>query len=249
MIWSLDLVASMALGGFCLIVVGLHRAGVGQRGFDRVQRQGGTLFLNKVVMEAGYALLQPAVRWCQRKSVSPAWLSWLSLIPAVLAAAAGAQGFWGLAAWALLASALLDVLDGAVARHTDRVSTGGAILDSVLDRYVEFLCFGGVLWFYRGSAFMALLVLSALLGSFMITYSTAKAEALRLTPPRGMMKRSDRLAVLIMGAGLTPISQMWWEPAGGAAAWPLAVAVGLIAILSNVSAITRFRALHRATLS
>lgn len=247
MIWSVDLIAAIALGSFCLIVVCLHLGGFGERGFDRVRRQGGTFFLSGVVMEAGYALLQPVVRWCQRRAVSPALLSWLSLAPALVVAGAGAKGYWGMAAWALLASALLDVLDGAVARATDRTSAGGAVLDSVLDRYVEFLCFGGVGWFYRESPVMVLLVLSALMGSFMVTYSTAKAEALQLTPPRGLMKRSDRLAVLIMGAGLTPISQMWWESNGSDRAWPLAIAVGIIAVLANVSAINRFRALHRAT--
>lgn len=240
-----DLVASCALGGFIVAVLAAHRLARGPRHYDRVAQQGGTVVLGTGVMNAGYWLLQPAVRACVRAGVSPAALSWFSLGPAAFAGLAAAWGHWGFAAWGLLASALLDVLDGAVARAAQRASAGGAILDSVLDRYAEFFFFAGMLVAYRGLLPVQLLVLTALFGSFLITYSTAKAEALRLTPPRGCMKRSDRLALLTVGALLAPVSQRWWEPAGTWPAWPVLAAVGLIAVLANGSAVARFAALSR----
>ncbi len=76
-------------------------------------------------------------------------------------------------------------------------------------------------------------------------FSTAKAEALRLTPPRGFMKRSDRLALLVAGALLTPASLHWFEPGSGPYAWPILAAVGLIAVFANLSAVIRLTALAR----
>lgn len=245
-----DLLASLALGAFCAGTLVAFRLMSAALGYDRVAQQGGTVFLATPVMNAGYWLLQPVVRICVNTNTSPAALSWLSLAPAALAGAAAAAGHWGAAAWCLLASALLDVLDGAVARAANRASPGGAILDSVLDRYAEFFFFAGVLVYYRGLLAAQLLVLAALLGSFLITYSTAKAEALRLTPPRGSMKRSDRIALLVTGTALAPLSQRWLEPAGGHwPAWPVLGAVALIAVLANLSAIARFTALGRSAKS
>lgn len=242
-----DLLASLALGAFCAGTLVAFRFAGAARGYDRVAQQGGTVFLATPVMNAGYWLLQPVVRLCVKTSTSPAALSWLSLAPAALAGIAAATGHWGAAAWCLFASALLDVLDGAVARAANRASPAGAVLDSVLDRYAEFFFFAGVLAYYRDLLAAQLLVLAALLGSFLITYSTAKAEALRVTPPRGSMKRSDRIALLVTGTALTPFSQRWLEPADSRwPAWPVLGAVALIAVLANLSALARFAALSRS---
>ena len=247
--WPVNLWASLLGGGLCLLaLVGLGLFGGGWRQrHERVTQQGGSLFLGLGVMQAGYSLLQPVVRWAVRSGVSPAAITWTSLVPAFGAGVSAAWGHWGFVAWGLLLSALFDVLDGAVARATKTASAGGAILDSVLDRYAEFFVFAGALVFYRDVLFMQGLVLAALFGSLLITYSTAKAEALRITPPRGTMKRSDRITVLVTGAALTPLAQQWDQGVGpdGIEAWPMALAIGLIAVLANVSAVRRFAALSR----
>ncbi len=244
--WPPDLFAAIALGLFCAAVIAAYVIfGRGPANFARVDQQGGSIFLGRGVMNAGYWMLQPAVKLGLAAQVSPAALSWLSLAPAALAGLAVARGHWGFAAWGLFASALLDVLDGAVARATGRASARGAILDSVLDRYAEVFFFAGALVYFRASLPAQGLVFAALFGSMMITYSTAKAEALRLTPPRGSMKRSDRLALLIAGAALTPGAQRWLESPGGGTAWPALGTIGLIAVLANLSAIARFVSLSR----
>lgn len=247
--WPADLLATAALGLLCAGgILAAAFPGSGPASFARVEAQGGSFILGRGLMNAGYRLLQPAVRFCTGANISPAALTWLSLAPAALAGVAVARGHWGFAAWGLLLSALLDVLDGAVARAAGRTSARGAILDSVLDRYAEFFFFAGALAYYRGLLPAQALVLAALFGSMMITYSTAKAEALQLTPPRGSMKRSDRIALLVAGAALTPVSQRWLEPAGaGWTAWPALAAIGGIAVLANLSAIARFAALSRHT--
>ncbi|MEO7599968.1 MAG: CDP-alcohol phosphatidyltransferase family protein [Opitutus sp.] len=240
-----DLLASLAMGAFCGLLLAAHRIAGAPRGYQRVKQQGSTFFLGPSLMHAGYWMLQPAVRGCTKTSTPPAVISWLSLVPAVASAIAGATGHWGWAAWCLLASALLDVLDGAVARALGEMSPGGAVLDSVLDRYAEFIFFAGAMIYYRYSLAAQLIVLAALLGSFLVTYSTAKAEALQVTPPRGSMKRSDRLAVLIAGTAAAPLSIYWFEASDRVIAWPVLIAMGVIALFANVSAVRRFVALAR----
>jgi phosphatidylglycerophosphate synthase len=240
-----DLVASLALGGFSATLLITHRLRRSAPVYSRVTQQGGTVFIGTDAMNAGYWFLQPAVRQCVRHGLSPALLSWLSLIPAALAGVAAAWGHFGIAAWSLLASALCDVLDGAVARAAQTNSAAGAVLDSVLDRYAEFFFFAGLLVYYRHVLAVQLLVMVALLGSFLITYSTAKAEALGLTPPRGAMKRSDRLTLLIIATGLAPMVHHWLEAPAERLAYPVLVAIAMIAVLANGSAIARFVALSR----
>ncbi|HVS51199.1 MAG TPA: CDP-alcohol phosphatidyltransferase family protein [Opitutaceae bacterium] len=237
------LVAVMA-GSFA--VYGVRRLARGPVDYERVQLQGGTFFLAGEIMNAGYWLLQPVVRGCVRAGITPAMLTWFSLGPALGASLAAAYGRWALAAWGLLASSLLDVLDGAVARAQGRASRAGAVLDSTLDRYVEFAFFGGLLIHYRAQLPVQLLCFAAVTASMLVTYSTAKAEALGVKPPRGWMRRSDRMACLVIGALLSPLSLHWleadaagnpWHP------WPMIAALGAIALFGHMSAALRFRAL------
>jgi CDP-diacylglycerol---glycerol-3-phosphate 3-phosphatidyltransferase len=242
---TIDAMASLALGGCTAALIATRAFRAARPSYGRVVQQGATFFLGANLMHAGYGMLQPVVRWCTRHGVSPGLITWYSLVPALAAAIAAGDGHWGLAAWCLLASALFDVLDGAVARASSQISPAGAVLDSVLDRYAEFFFFCGLFVYYRGWIAAQLVILAALFGSFLITYSTAKAEALQLTPPRGSMKRSDRLTVLILGNALAPLSPAWLETSRQA--WPVLAAAALIALGANASALRRFAALSRAT--
>lgn len=238
-----DLIASFLLAIGCAVLLGAHRLAGGPNGFQRVVQQGQTFVLGFNLMHAGFWMLQPVVRVCVRLGISPSAVTWLSLLPAAAGAVAAATGHWGLAAWCLLAGGLLDVLDGALARALVRTSEAGAVLDSALDRYVEFLFFAGVFIYYDGHLVVQALVMAALLGSFQVTYSSAKAEALGLPPPRGIMRRSDRLALMIVGSAFAPVAHQWFEAPDSRTAWPVVLAVAAIAVLANLSAILRFRKL------
>lgn len=240
-----DVLASLGLGASCVILLTAHRLAGAPGGYQRVVQQGASFFLGWNLMHAGYWMLQRIVRHCTQIGVPPAAISWLSLVPAMAASMAAATGHWGAVAWCLLVSALLDVLDGAVARAANHTSEAGEVLDSVLDRYAEFIFFAGVFIYYSERLPAQLLVLTALLGSFLVTYSTAKADALGIEPPRGWMKRSDRLTVLILGAALSPLSLHWFEAASPPYAWPMLGGLGIIAVLANFSAIIRFSTLAR----
>ena len=89
----------------------------------------------------------------------------------------------------------------------------------------------------------------ALLGSFMVSYGSAKAEALGVAVPRGAMRRAERAVWLCGGALLSPLAAALGESAG-VAPWigeaPMLFALAMVALVSNVSAARRLSAVARA---
>jgi phosphatidylglycerophosphate synthase len=159
-----------------------------------------------------------------------------------------AAGHFGSAACFGTISALLDALDGMVARLTHVSSDAGEVLDAAVDRYVEFFMLGGLVIYYREIPVLMVLAFAALIGSFMVSYSSAKAEALHVDPPKGSMRRPERALYLLLGCAFAPVTIPWLERVREfpiAIAHPVIVALGLIGVLSNVSAVERFWAIAK----
>jgi CDP-diacylglycerol--glycerol-3-phosphate 3-phosphatidyltransferase len=175
----------------------------------------------------------------------------ITLFSVVLAAVGGvllAFGHFGYAAIAMIIASLGDALDGLVARRTRTASVGGALLDASVDRYEEFFFLGGLAVFFRQTPVALVLTLLALAGSFMISYGSAKAEALGVAVPPSAMRRAER-AVCLCGGALLATPCDWVARSAALPGWlrvvPVLVALGLVAVVANVSAILRLRALAR----
>jgi CDP-diacylglycerol--glycerol-3-phosphate 3-phosphatidyltransferase len=128
---------------------------------------------------------------------------------------------WG-GAFLLVASAF-DMLDGAVARSTATTSKFGGFLDSTLDRYSESVVFLGVLIYFLDTADAktgSILVFIATVGSLMISYARARAEALGWKASVGLVARPERVILLALGL---LIGQPLW------ALWALAILTHLTA--------------------
>jgi CDP-diacylglycerol---glycerol-3-phosphate 3-phosphatidyltransferase len=97
-------------------------------------------------------------------------------------------------------SALCDTLDGKVARLNQTTSHFGAFLDSSLDRYSEGIYFSAIAYYFflQGQPVLAGLALSALLGSFEISYTRARAEGLDLDGKVGFWTRLERMVFLFV---------------------------------------------------
>jgi CDP-diacylglycerol--glycerol-3-phosphate 3-phosphatidyltransferase len=169
----------------------------------------------------------------------------------VLAAIAGVLlcfGQFGWAAVAMVTASLGDALDGLVARRTGTSSMAGALLDASVDRYEEFLFLGGLAIYFDQSVGALALTLLALAGSFMVSYGSAKAEALGVPVPSGAMRRAERAVCLCAGVAATPMLA-WLARGSTLPAWtaeaPIFAALGLVAVVANVSAIRRLRFLAR----
>jgi phosphatidylglycerophosphate synthase len=157
-------------------------------------------------------------------------------------------GQFGSAAVAIVIASLGDALDGLVARRSNTVSVAGALLDATGDRYQEFFLLGGLAVYFRGFVFGLIATLLALAGSFMVSYSSAKAEAMGVPVPPGLMRRPERAVCMCVA---TALMVPWAWLAGDsvlpawAASFPMLAGVSLIAVMANISAARRMHSLSR----
>lgn len=149
------------------------------------------------------------------------------------AAALVATGNFWQGGVAMLFFSLLDVFDGALARLTGKATPFGAVFDAVLDRASEAALLLGVVIFYAGEdgTLEIVLAYAALGGSVMVSYVRARAEANGVLVKEGLFTRAER--VIILGAGL--ILDV------------VPVALAVLAILANLTAVQRLIAVHRLT--
>lgn len=148
-----------------------------------------------------FYLTRPVVKLVARVPVSPDVLSWFGLVLAAGAATLIVTDHLFAAGFAVLIAGFFDLLDGALARHTDQSTRFGAILDSTLDRFSESLLLISILFIYaRDNAVYEVVIVGAVLvASLMVSYIRARAEALGLDCQVGLFTRAERVVVLALG--------------------------------------------------
>src|SRR5690606_21493863 len=148
------------------------------------------------------ACVRPLGRGLARMGVRPNHVTGAALCLSMLAAVLVLTGHLvsGGIVWLLASS--LDLLDGAMARFEQQATRLGAFLDSTFDRVSEGVLFAAVVYHFaaRGAPLEASLAAVAMLGSLLISYARARAEALREECQVGFMTRPER--VLLLGVGL-----------------------------------------------
>jgi CDP-diacylglycerol--glycerol-3-phosphate 3-phosphatidyltransferase len=166
----------------------------------------------------------------------------LTIVGSLLTASVGlliAQGWFLAAGICLWLFSATDTLDGALARATNRVTTFGAFLDSVCDRYAEAAVFFGLVWSYQslGNSLGVALAYVALVGSLMVSYARARAEGVGLQASEvGWFQRPER--IILLGIGL--LAEAFLPSA-------LLVALALLAILTTVTVLQRVLHVARAS--
>ncbi len=151
-------------------------------------------------------LTQPAVRFLAGTSITPSIITWFGFLLAVGAAALIITGHLFAAGFVVLFAGFFDMLDGALARYTNQTTRFGAVLDSTLDRLSEAVLLIGILLYIGNQSSVAvLLVFLALLGSLLVSYIRARAEALDLECQVGLFTRAERVIVLALGLWLNQI--------------------------------------------
>jgi len=120
---------------------------------------------------------------------------------------------WGLflvGAALFVVGSILDILDGALARRRSFASPFGAFLDSTVDRVGEGFMLGaiGLVLMRDGSDWGVALAFAAMAGSFLVSYTRARAEALGLKGDVGIGSRAERVVVITTGLTLAPIHEL-----------------------------------------
>jgi len=145
--------------------------------------------------------VRPVGMLLRRTGLSPDHLTILGIVVAVAAAFAIGQGALRGGLVLVIAAALPDMLDGALAKASNSASQRGAFFDSVIDRVTDSVLFGGVAWYFASekSPHLALLPMAIMGVSSLISYERAKAESLGLYAKGGLMERAERIVVLCVG--------------------------------------------------
>jgi len=184
-----------------------------------------------------YYLTQPVVRLLVRTSITPDAITWFGFLLTVGAAALIITGHLFAAGFVVLLAGFFDILDGALARYTNQTTGFGAVLDSTLDRLSEAVLLLGILVLYAREPSIApiLLVGFALLGSLLVSYIRARAEALGLECQVGLFTRAERVIVLALGLLLNQIDNA------------LIIALAIIVVFSFITAGQRLVYVWRQT--
>ncbi|MGH8945893.1 MAG: CDP-alcohol phosphatidyltransferase family protein [Acidimicrobiia bacterium] len=142
--------------------------------------------------------------------VSPAVMTILGLTVVVAGSVVIANGDLALGAVVLLVGALLDGLDGAVARASDSVTAQGAFLDAAFDRLGEIAAFAGLAVAMVGDARILLLIILSLGGAILVPYMRARAEAEGFDGRGGLMGRAERVILFSAGLIFGVVELMLW---------------------------------------
>jgi CDP-diacylglycerol--glycerol-3-phosphate 3-phosphatidyltransferase len=146
-------------------------------------------------------ITQPIVKILARTPLTPNAITWLGLCITIGAAYLVVTDNLFAAGFVVLVAGFFDMLDGALARITNRVTRFGGVLDSTLDRLSEAILLLSLLVMYtRGEQVSeSLLVGIALLGSLLVSYLRARIESLGMECRVGLFTRPERVIVLALG--------------------------------------------------
>ena len=164
-------------------------------------------------------LLDTIVRWLALARINPNVLTFFGLVINTVAAflfgyanGDNQRTMFFYAGLVIIGSGFFDLVDGRVARASNRVTRFGGFFDSVVDRYSDASLFFGLLVFYaRGNRFFyVVLTAFVMISSIMVSYTRARAESLIPTCKVGFMERPERLVLLIIGALFNRMTPALW---------------------------------------
>jgi CDP-diacylglycerol--glycerol-3-phosphate 3-phosphatidyltransferase len=187
----------------------------------------------KVLREPVYRIIDPVVRGLIRLRVHPNAISTAGFGVTLAAGLFYHQDHVRLGGLLVLFGGVIDIFDGRVARESGLESKFGAFYDSTLDRLSEVVVFVGLASLYNTfradveDVAMVYVILMALGGSLMVSYTRARAESLGLDCKVGLMQRAER--VVLLGLGSAVFGLAW----NGLA---LDLIIIVVAVLTNLTA-------------
>lgn len=209
----------------------------------------------KVFRQPIYRIIDPATKWLVRRGVHPNLITTLGFVATVVAGLFYHQDHVRVAGLFVLLGGLFDIFDGRVARESGLASKFGSFYDSTLDRISEIVVFLGLVSLYDqyqvrtgvpevlqgaegllSSQVMMYMILLAMGGSLMVSYTKARAEALGLDCSVGFMQRAER--VVLLGLGSLLFGLMW-------DGMVVSVIIILMAVTTNLTAVQRIVWVYR----
>jgi CDP-diacylglycerol--glycerol-3-phosphate 3-phosphatidyltransferase len=170
-------------------------------------------------------IIQAIVSALALSRVHPNVLTFIGLLINIWAAFLFSYGKFVAAGLVVIGAGLFDMVDGRVARETNRVTRFGGFFDSVLDRYSDLALLVGLLIYYASINRYFYVVLTAIVmtGTVLTSYARARAENTIPKCKVGFLERPERVVLIIIGALANRMAPVLW----------------VIAVLSNITVISR----------
>jgi len=190
-------------------------------------------------------LLEPVAALMVRRRVHPNTITITGTLFMVAGGVLYGTGHIMTGGWLLSLTALTDVLDGMVARMSNKTSVFGAFLDSSLDRLADGAVLGGLAVFYalspvHRSVPMVIVCLAGIIGSFLTSYTRARAEALGLDAKVGMLQRPERVVLLSVPQAFFGLTLNGWV---------LAVIINILTVTAWITVLQRIAYVYGRTKS
>jgi CDP-diacylglycerol--glycerol-3-phosphate 3-phosphatidyltransferase len=188
-------------------------------------------------------VIEPAISFLARHNVSPNAITTVGTLLTVAAGVVYGTGHIMTAGWLMGVTAFFDVVDGEVARRTGRSTVFGAFYDSTLDRVADGALMAGLTVFYatnpvHQNIYMVVTCLVGMIGTFLVSYTRARAESLGIDAKVGVMQRPERIVLLSAPQALFGL---FWN------GWVLIAIVILLTVTAWITAVQRIAFVHGFT--
>jgi CDP-diacylglycerol--glycerol-3-phosphate 3-phosphatidyltransferase len=197
-------------------------------------------------------IIEPVADFLVRRRVSPNAITTFGTVCSMAGGVIYALGHIMTAGWLLSITALFDVLDGTVARRTGRSTIFGAFYDSTLDRVADGFVLGGLVVFYafnrqtvlpglnahNTGGLMVIIGLLGIIGTFLTSYTRARAESLGIDAKVGFLQRPERVTLLAAPQALFGLTLHGWV---------LVAIVTLLAVSAWITAVQRIAYVYTVT--
>ena len=187
--------------------------------------------------------IEPAISFLARHNVSPNAITTVGTVLTIAAGVVYGTGHIMTAGWLMGVTAFFDVVDGEVARRTGRSTVFGAFYDSTLDRVADGALMAGLTVFYATNVihhniYMVVVCLLGMIGTFVVSYTRARAESLGIDAKVGVMQRPERIVLL---SAPQAFFGLFWN------GWVLIGIIVLLSVTAWITAVQRIAFVHRFT--
>jgi CDP-diacylglycerol--glycerol-3-phosphate 3-phosphatidyltransferase len=238
----LTLLFPVGLWVLAFLYFALRSAAYGMPRTARIDKISASPYLPRIFMEFGYWMFTLPIDVCLKLGLTADMVTVGSMVFTALAALAFGAGHFALGGWTLILAFSCDAWDGMIARRMQTSSAAGEFFDATIDRYNDAIAFFGFMYYYRDDALPLLLGALGLVGSTVASYARAKGESIGIDPNVGWMQRHERAVYLGMSTVVAPLFVPILEPGAAHPRFHVAIlALGLVAILTNVTAVWRTR--------
>jgi CDP-diacylglycerol---glycerol-3-phosphate 3-phosphatidyltransferase len=195
------------------------------------------------VKKGALRAIEPAISFLAHHNVSPNAITTVGTLLTVAAGVVYGTGHIMTAGWLMGVTAFFDVVDGEVARRTGRSTVFGAFYDSTLDRVADGALMAGLTVFYatnpvHHNIYMVVTCLVGMIGTFVVSYTRARAESLGIDAKVGVMQRPERIVLLSAPQALFGL---FWN------GWVLIGIIVLLTVTAWITAVQRIAFVHRFT--